>query len=463
MNTALFLALFLGSGLVYLVIGIIAGRHVSSTEEYFLAGRNLSFPILTFTLVGTQLGGGAILGTAQEAYSVGLYGLSYSLGMALGFILLSLGFASKLRSFNIATIAELFTQRYQSTALRTFASLLSAVCLTGILTGLVIGARGCLLGLGITSEWVFLLFWLFIVIYTMLGGLAAVAFTDSFQVLVILVVFVTLFAYTLITHPGSLSSVVAFTTQSKGLAGWNNGRIVSFFLMPALLSLIEQDLAQRFFAARTKAIATMSAIGAGIILTLFAVIPVYFGTLAHLSHIPLSAGANPLVALLEKTMPDVVVALVVCAIFAAITSTADSLLCAISSNLSQDFEVARLGFFSTLAWSKIITVVTGIAALILAYFFDNILEIMTQSYELMISCLFVPLIFCFFTRNTPARSAWFAVITGLTCFIFFRWFEPPFCPRELATLICTLIAYAAGYIQQKPLVKFASHTGRLDH
>ena len=49
-----------------------------------------------------------------------------------------------------------------------------------------------------------------------------------------------------------------------------------------LAALAEQDLAQRFFAARTKKIATLSALLTGGFMILFALVPIYFGMQAKL-------------------------------------------------------------------------------------------------------------------------------------------------------------------------------------
>ena len=66
--------------------------------------------------------------------------------------------------------------RYGSPALKKVASLLSIATMFGIVIGQIIASRALLEGLGITSEFIFLAFWAFIITYTILGGLKAVAF-----------------------------------------------------------------------------------------------------------------------------------------------------------------------------------------------------------------------------------------------------------------------------------------------
>ena len=98
--------------LFYLFFGFFSSRTVKSTKDYFLAGRDLGIFPITFTLVATQLGGGMLLGTSQEAYVAGIYGILYTVGITLGFLMLGCGLAAQLQSLNINTTAELFETHF---------------------------------------------------------------------------------------------------------------------------------------------------------------------------------------------------------------------------------------------------------------------------------------------------------------------------------------------------------------
>ena len=168
-----FLLLFLGLGVIYLVIGLYAGKNIKDQSEYYLAGRNLSILTVSLTLLATQLGGGIILGTAHEAYLVGLYGIAYSAGIFLGLSALGLGFAYKLRGFNVSTTAELFETHYLSPFLRKFASITMILSISGILAGQIIASRMFMHGIGFESDIAVLLFWVLVMAYTIMGGLRA--------------------------------------------------------------------------------------------------------------------------------------------------------------------------------------------------------------------------------------------------------------------------------------------------
>lgn len=446
MNENAFLLLLSALGTFYFILGFFVSKRVKTTKDYFLAGRNLGLIPVTFSLIGTQLGSGTILGTADFAHQLGYISLLYALGISVGFLLLGCFFASRLRSLNVATTAELFETRYGSTNLKKLASILSIITLFGILIAQVVASKKLIMGLDIYNEYIFVGFWAFIIAYTIIGGLQAVAIIDTVQVLFIIIIFGGIFIYSLSTEPaaffnfGNLMRVQKFFTPSHV----NFASLLPIILMPACFSLIEQDLAQRFFAARTKRIAALSAFGASFFMLFFAIIPMYLGMKARLFGLRLVPGTTPLLSILFFLTNDTVVMLAVCGIIAAITSTADSLLCAISSNVAQDFDLSFTGIKNKLFLSKMVTLIIGVSALIASYYVpQDIINILLGSYEISVSCLLVPLLFCYFKKNVKKQAALFAIIFGFVGFVLFR-FYPVALPRELATLLLSLLGYLIG-------------------
>jgi len=448
MNSVLFLSIFSALAVFYFFIGLYASKNIKTNSDYFLASRDLGLWPVTFTLIATQLGGGMLLGTAERAYSIGYWGILYTIGMSLGFLMLGLGFAAKLRSLNVATTAELFETKYHSPTLKKVASLLSVATMCGILIAQVIASKTLLTALNIHNEYIFLMFWAFVIIYTMIGGLKAVVFTDVAQVWVIILVFGAIFLYCLFTEPASFFTFNSLVENQKSFlmegASIPSSSLLATIMLPALFSLIEQDLAQRFFAARTQKIAALSAILASVFLLAFSFIPIYFGMKAQLMHLPIEAGASPLIPVLEILTSQLVLIFAVCGIIAAITSTADSLLCAVSSNIAQDFNFSFLGIKDQLKISQMVTLITGIVVLGASYVIShNIIGILISSYEISVSCLLIPLLYSYFGDNLKKNAAIGGIVAGLIGFILFR-FYPIFIPKEIAAIGLSFIGYRLG-------------------
>ncbi len=224
--------------------------------------------------------------------------------------------------------------------------------------------------------------------------------------------------------------------------------VIATLFMPILFSLIEQDLAQRFFAARTKAIATFSALITAAFMILFALVPIYFGMQAKLMGISILAGKSPLMAVIEILTNEFVVILALCAIIAAITSTADSLLCAISSNVAQDFNFNWLGKHNALYRSQVITLIVGLIALGASYIVpQNIIDILIESYAISVSCLFVPLVWAYFSKRVSKQAAIVSVACGFIGFVLMPFWQTDM-PKALVPLALSFIGYCVVLIAQ---------------
>lgn len=447
MSTALFLILLFSLTTFYFIVGLFAARKVTTVEDYFLASRSVGIFGLTFSLVATQLGSGLILGTAARAYTLGLWGILYTLGISIGFLLLGFGFAAKLQSLNIATTAEIFETHYQSHRLKLFASMISIVSLWGILIAQIIASHQLFISIGITDINWLIGFWVMLIVYTMLGGLRSIIIVNTLQVIFILTVFSIVFY-----QSWSTAGLNTITMPMLNKMQWYyfNNKFALITLLPvvfssALYSLIEQDLAQKFFAAKSRATATISAFLATIIITLFALIPLYFGIIAKVKNIVILPGVNPLLSVIEKSSTELMFILVVCALIAAIASTADSLLCAISSHISQDF--SQFFTHKKLLLSKIITLISGVLALVVSFFItQDIIAILEQSYRLSIGCLFVPIVIAYFTRNVKQGGAVAAITCGIISFIGVHLFLPHSIWQDIIPLALSLLGYVIGAI-----------------
>lgn len=444
MDTLLFLSIFSALGALYFYLGVRASKNVTTATDYFVANRQMGVWQITSNLIATQVGGGMLLGTAAAAYVNGYYGLCYTVGMALGFLLLASGIAARLQQFTVTTTAQLFETQYGSALLKKIASLLSIATLFGILIAQVVGFKSLMLALGFGSWYIVLPFWISVVAYTMIGGLRAITINDMVQLAIIITTFGGIFIYMLFKDPTSLWNTFSAQTQIFQAQQFSLASASSIILMPGLFSLIEQDLAQRFFASRTKAVATTSAFLAALFLILFAIIPVYLGMQAKLTGLAIPEGANPLIALLQSLLPQYIFALALCAIVAAIISTADALMNGISANITQDFQLQSLLQCDGLRLSKITTLLVGIFSLIASYLVSpNIIDIIISSYQISVCCLLVPLLFCYYRTTNLQQAAYGAIAGGLIGLVSGTLIALPI-PKELVALCLSLLGYLLG-------------------
>lgn len=449
MNPTIFVSLILTLGALYLFVGWRAAQQVHTLKDYFLAGRSLGPIQLAIALVATQLGGGAILGSSQQAFSIGLYGLLYVASISLGLLILACGLAGRMRRLSVATMPEIFERSYHSKALRRTASLLSIISLVGIMAAQVVASRNLMISLDVYSEALFLIFWASVIIYTALGGLRAVVDNDIYQLSFIIAVFCTLFGFEYISNPGTILSTLSAGASFATPQTLSFSKIMALIIVPAAYVLIEQDMAQNIFAARSPRVAILGSLLAALFMIGFSIIPVFYGMKANLLGIAVPCDGNPLVCLFDQLYSPFVVTFVVYGVFAAIISTADALLCAISSHVVQDFTEDRSR--KKLLLSKATTFIVGCITLILGRMYSNVLDLILASTNMAVVGLLIPLLVAYlFPTRCSRLGAWLALGSGLAALLIFTHTTAVLTPSPEATaLLASAFAYSIGYAIDK--------------
>lgn len=442
MNFTVFLSVLFALQIVCLYVGAKIAKKMSDQNDYFLAGKGVGFFPLLMTFIATQIGGGTVLGATEEAFNYGWYVLLYPLGCCLGFVLLAAGLARKMYKFKVSTIAQIFEVAYGSAKLKKCASLLSIVSLFMIFVGQIIASKKFMLSLGYDQEWIFAVFWTIVIIYTVIGGLQAVVATDILQALFFMAIFFVCFGYVALTNTFSVPQVI-----ESGLAGetftFNSDKFCGWLLMPLLFMVIEQDMGQRCFAAKSaKVVVWASAIAAICIMTV-CIIPIYMGILGKTAGIDIPAGASVLMTVSQAVTTPTLSALMGVAVLAAIVSTADSLINAISSNLTQDFELPMLK--QNVRAAQIVTALISLIGIAISYFFNNVVDLLILSYELSISCLFVSVFMAMLKGTGKRNAAILSIVLGAIGFVVFRMVPTPI-PKEIASLLLSAVGYVIGEV-----------------
>ncbi|WP_041467999.1 sodium:solute symporter family protein [Chlamydia felis] len=427
MNFGLFLGCLLGVQALCLFVGRKGGSTVQDREGYFLAGRSLNTFSLTMTFIATQIGGGVLLGAAEEAARYGYGVIFYPLGVALGLIFLGMGPGRKLASGSIVTVVTLFESVYKSKKLRKMAFLLSSLSLFFILVAQII-ALDKLFGVFAYGKYLTAIFWITLVFYTSTGGFRGVIRTDIIQAIFLLIAVITCAIsvwYTASEFTPILSNTSVFDPlPTSKLPGW--------IFMPMVFMIVEQDMAQRCVAASSPRRLQWAAILAGIVVLLFNFIPLFLGSLG--AKLGLSQGCVLIDTVAYVSGPSLA-AVMAAAIGVAILSTADSLISAVAQLISE--EIPQISFMNYRYLIGIIAVLAPLAALA----FSNIVDLLILSYSLSVCCLSVPIGVALLTRyQANPSAAWSAVLIGGGVYTLGYFITIPF-SRDLVAWFCSLAAF----------------------
>jgi SSS family solute:Na+ symporter/sodium/proline symporter len=118
--------------LVLLGFNLWRSFKVKSQEDFMVAGRTLSMPVLVFTLVCTWIGSGTFIAGAEFAYRAGFSALWMAAGAWFGIVVIYF-LAARVRTFGQYTIGDILEARYGKFA-RLFGAFALIVSFTAIVS-----------------------------------------------------------------------------------------------------------------------------------------------------------------------------------------------------------------------------------------------------------------------------------------------------------------------------------------
>jgi SSS family transporter len=384
---------------VMLMIGIYASRKSDSTANFIVAGRRLPFWIGSATIIATWFGGSTMMGSAGASYERGLIGvIADPFGGALCLFIAGFFVVRMVRRLGLLTFIDFFEIRYGKTAstIAAIGSISSGIGWTG---GLLV-AFGYIFEIltGVPMELGILGGAVVIFIYTVAGGMWAVALTDTVQMVIIAVGLVLLLVVVLI-DVGGWSAIAPhlpedtfrMTPAEASASVWL--KYLRAWLIFGLADVTAQALLQRAFAMRNEQVAQNSFYLAGIGHLSLGMIPVTLGIIASVTMPGLTDPETVIPQLALNHLHPVAIAIFVGALMAAIMSSADSALLGSASI----FSVNVLPLFkkemtdrSRLLATRIAIPVFGTIAVYVALEVQVVYDLIQDANSVLLVCVTIP-------------------------------------------------------------------------
>ncbi|HRW62884.1 MAG TPA: sodium:solute symporter family protein, partial [Bacteroidales bacterium] len=284
------------------------------------------------------------------------------------------------------------------------------------------------------------------VLYTVMGGLKAVIYTDTIQWIILMggLIFIGIpVSYYAIGGIDVIKITLGdefFSLQNvewQQIVNWSVTIIPIWFVGMTLYQRIystkgEKEAKKAWFLAGFFEWPLMAFMG--VILGLFSRVAFENGMFTSLGYAPgyeLDAEMG-LPLLLRNVLPVGLMGLMMSAYFSAVMSTADSCLMAASGNILTDImdkiRPIKRSDKSVLRISQLLTLVIGVLALLLALNMQNVLELMLYSYAFMVSGLFIPVLGAFYWKRSHPVAAFWSMLSGgsITLILTIMEFNLPF-------------------------------------
>lgn len=435
-----------------LLIGYLTSKKMTTAADFYIGGRNFGTLATSATQIASAFGGGMMVAHVGIGYTYGFAEFVY-VGMAfpLGVWLLARFMSGSLREKEYFTTADWMCGLYgESKALRLATSVTTLMVTLSwwisqpVAAGKIIHS---LTGLPLWSG--ILVSVVVVVIYTMNGGLLAVAYTDVLQLCLMILGVVVLLPMALI-KAGSISHIMAAVPpENLGFMAPGKTVIIGWLFAVTAGQVVLPIYHQRILAARTVKIAQR-----GLKNLMFScLIAGLWASLLGMAIFTLQPGIldseTAVVWAIENILPSGVSVFILAAIVAAIVSTADSALHTSVTSISRDLyhQIVHPDAKDDeiMAYSKLITVLLGVIGLIIGIFIPQVIRLLVIGYTLTASGLLFPLVLGCHWKKATHQGALAGIIGGiLTAILFsiaiphFGWPIPAILPGLIASLCLTV-------------------------
>ena len=231
-------------------VGLWFAKKHSDFEDFFLAGRSLTTPLLITTLISTYYGIDVLFGDSQLGFTNGVVAwFAYARPTYAFFLIAAFLLAHRLREEDFKSLPDILDKYYGKKtryvgAVTSFIYSLPALSLYGfgMLSDVILGwepIMGMLVLGGIA------------LIYTITGGFWAVALTDSIQFVLMCVILAMAFPFAMNLIGGFDSMIEVLKPSYFDTMGDMSIWLIIIYASTGLSILVEPTFYQRIFAAKS--------------------------------------------------------------------------------------------------------------------------------------------------------------------------------------------------------------------
>ncbi len=481
MNTTLlvFVILYL---LGTLGIGVWAGTRIKSTTDFAAAGHSLPLIMVITTTFATWFGAETVMGIPARFVQGGLGTVVEDpFGASMCLVLVGAFFARKLYKMSLLTIGDFYRHRFgpgveifcsiaiilsylgwvaaQITALGLVFSVLSGGAISPA-TGMIIGTVSVL-------------------IYVLIGGMMAVAWTDFIQ-MIVLVIGLSLIAVMAGHQAGGAGKVLdlaqsrdwfRFLPDQPTSKDWIG--LVAAGITMMFGSIPQQDVFQRVMSAKDSNAASKGAMIGGFSYLLFAFVPMFIVASAILimpDTTPDLLANDPqkvLPTLILTKMPLVAQIFFFGALLSAIKSTSSATLLAPSTSFVENIlKHLRPGLTDKQLLLSLRITILVFTCLVLTYAImmqgTKIYDLVSSAYQVTLVGAFVPLTLGLYWKRATTQGAILSIVLGTGIWLAFLLHAPwgEAFPGQLAGVLAALFGMLAGSLAPQIL---GDHRQRLAH
>jgi solute:Na+ symporter, SSS family len=443
----IYLYIILAYLLVLAVLNFVRARRIKSQDDFMVAGRSLKWQVMVFTLICTWIGSGTFISGAEFASKAGISALWLAAGAWVGIIIIYF-LAAKIHTFGQYTVGDLLEVRYGPAArlfgalalIMSFISIVSYQFVAGgfILNVVSDGRISESLGTVIAA--------VFVILFTALGGMVAIAYTDLPNGIIIVLACLLAVPFVYVAAGGLHSAQQALAPGYFSVVNNQFGahpwlKAIGYFLSTMFLLMGVQSMYQKFYSARSgkdakKAVFwwTLGTIFVETVVVIIAVFA-YSKLQGQIDLTVPKAGGKVVLMAARSLVPAPVGVLLLGAACAVVISTGMNYLLSPSTTLMRDiyqrFLKKDASQKNMVALQKVLVVLIGVLAFLLATQLKSVLEMSFFAYTIYGVAITPALIAALTWKRATKAGGLSSIITGTVVSVLFFIFSKVLPPEKV--------------------------------
>jgi SSS family solute:Na+ symporter len=435
---------------VFGLLGILGYKKTKTTEDYYVAGRNMGPIVIAFSYGATFISAVALIGFSgiSSIYGHSLLWLAF-LNILIGILIAFIFYGFRTRKMGLSlkavTLPELLGNRFNSNRLQAISGLIIAIFMIFYTTAVFLAISSLFeITFGIPYWLCVIIFTLVVGLYLVVGGLYAVMWTHAIQgfLMVVGMIILTFGIYAMLGGVGSAHEAAASLTPDELIdMGWTavpNGFTTltsmpeafspAFMLLLTLIFgvgigvLAQPQLVVRYLSAKNKKALQRAIPYGGIFVLIMTFFAFSIGPLCNVLMINngLSYPGTPdkvVPLIVNELFPSWFIVLFLFAILSAAMSTASSLFHTAGASIGRD--VCEKGILKkcsekkSLLITRIATILIVIATLILSLNPPDVVAILTSFFFGLMACTFLaPYTLMLYWKKISRAGAWIGMLGG---------------------------------------------------
>lgn len=435
-------------------------------EEFYTGAKKMNPIVLGCTFAATIASGGIFMGHPGLGYTRGLtWSWAYMCAIWTGilpFILLGkrvFRVGMKIRAVSPSDVIE---YRYENNKPVSIIMIVLTIFFYMSYTTSQFAAGGRMLAFitGLDYIWALIIFAVIIVVYVTAAGMRGVAWTDTLQGILMLVVGISIVP-TIIAYAGGMENITATLAEidpmmlrgGEGGTATAFGVMISFmFLVNGLLGLGQPAGVQRLLVYDNPKTFKWGAVIAGFMVMFMSASMVLAGVMGRAIFPDLEVADNIIPTLIAAIMPKILAAIFLSGILAAINSSANSYMLCVSASIVKDliadFIKPDIKDSTVSKLTTIVTLMVGGVSMVLAIKPPAFIGLMIlYAWKGLGLCIGIPLVFgCLWKRANKYGALASIVVAMVSYMLIDKLFGSTFLGLDLDSSAWGLIFGAAAMI-----------------